>query len=233
MRDAIANLQSLYRRRGRVFCDGPSEPSDVSRRTGGRDPQRQSSAGREAPSCRATADSRASEQDNSFAAPSRHRGSRYVPRESVDHRASSPIAVLGAGILTPNPSELQAEVGRLQKRLHDLCDCTEQERQERLSLEAWVQRIRLYRSDDRSELRSTNWRTSESVKPFATTWLTFVASMRHYRTRLRNWLGPKTISWRFLSVAVVFARGRDLVMTVRTETADIKRRYTERVDVLR
>ena len=47
--------------------------------------------------------------------------------------------------------ELQAEVGRLQQRLHDLCDRTEQERQERISLEAWVQRIRLYRSDDRSE----------------------------------------------------------------------------------
>ena len=54
MRNAIANLQSLYQRHGRVFSDGPSEPSDVSRRTGGRDPQRQSSAGCEAPSCRAT-----------------------------------------------------------------------------------------------------------------------------------------------------------------------------------
>ena len=76
MRDAIANLQSLYQRHGRVFSDGPSDPSDVSRRTGGRDPQRQSLAGREAHCRRATADSRASEQDNSFAAPSRHGGSR-------------------------------------------------------------------------------------------------------------------------------------------------------------
>ena len=39
----------------------------------------------------------------------------------------------------------------VQQRVHDLCDRTEQERQERLSLEAWVQRVRLYRSDDRSE----------------------------------------------------------------------------------
>ena len=62
------------------------------------------------------------------------------------------MAVVGAGILTPNRlSELQAEVGRLQQRLHDLCDRTEQERQERLSLEAWVTRIRLYRSEERSE----------------------------------------------------------------------------------
>ena len=53
MRDAIANLQALYQRHERVFSDGPSKALDVSRRTGGRDPQRQSSAGREAPTCRA------------------------------------------------------------------------------------------------------------------------------------------------------------------------------------
>ena len=62
------------------------------------------------------------------------------------------MAVVGTGISTPNRLlELQAEVVCLQQRLHDLCDRTEQERQERLSLEAWVQLIRLYRSDDRSE----------------------------------------------------------------------------------
>ena len=66
------------------------------------------------------------------------------------------MAVVGAGISTTNLSELQTEVGRLQQRVHDLCDRSEQERQERLSLEAWVQRIRLYRLDtDRSSL-STN-----------------------------------------------------------------------------
>uniref|UniRef100_M4BQM3 RxLR effector candidate protein n=1 Tax=Hyaloperonospora arabidopsidis (strain Emoy2) TaxID=559515 RepID=M4BQM3_HYAAE len=151
MRDAIANLQSLYQRHVRVFFYGTSEPSDVSRRTGGRDPQLQSSAGREAPSCRATADSRAGEQDNSFAAPSRHSDSRYAPRESFEHRANPPMAVVGAGIPTSNLSELQAEVSRLQQRVQDLCDRSEQERQKRLSLEAWVQRIRLYRLTDRSE----------------------------------------------------------------------------------
>ena len=48
--------------------------------------------------------------------------------------------------------DLHAEVGRFQQRVHDLCDRTETKRQERLSLEARVQRIRFYRSDDRSEL---------------------------------------------------------------------------------
>uniref|UniRef100_M4BPP4 RxLR effector candidate protein n=1 Tax=Hyaloperonospora arabidopsidis (strain Emoy2) TaxID=559515 RepID=M4BPP4_HYAAE len=47
---------------------------------------------------------------------------------------------------------LQADVARPQQRVHDLYDRTEQERQKRLSLETWVQCIRLYRSDDRSEL---------------------------------------------------------------------------------
>uniref|UniRef100_M4BMU1 RxLR effector candidate protein n=1 Tax=Hyaloperonospora arabidopsidis (strain Emoy2) TaxID=559515 RepID=M4BMU1_HYAAE len=88
-------------------------------------------------SYRATADSRASEQDNSFAVPSRCDGSRFAPRESADHHASPTMA-------------LPAEIGCLQQRSHDLCDRTEQERQERLSLEAWVQR-HLFRSDSRSE----------------------------------------------------------------------------------
>ena len=51
------------------------------------------------------------------------------------------------GISTPSLSELPAEVGRLQQRVHDLCNHSDQERQERLSLEAWVERIRLYRSE--------------------------------------------------------------------------------------
>ena len=97
MREAIANLQSIYKHRGRVFSDGPYESSDVSRHTGERDPQRRSSAGYEVPSCHATADSRASEQGNSLSAPSRHGGSRYAPRESVDHRASQPTAVVEVG----------------------------------------------------------------------------------------------------------------------------------------
>uniref|UniRef100_M4BUF7 Uncharacterized protein n=1 Tax=Hyaloperonospora arabidopsidis (strain Emoy2) TaxID=559515 RepID=M4BUF7_HYAAE len=49
------------------------------------------------------------------------------------------------------------------------------------------------RTTDRSSC-STNWRMSGGVKPFETKWLIFVASMRHYRARLRNWLGSKRIS---------------------------------------
>ena len=75
MRDAIDVLQSIDMRQGRMFSDGPSEPSGGSRHTDGRGPQRQQSAGNEVPSCHAKVDNLASEQDNSFAAPSHHGGS--------------------------------------------------------------------------------------------------------------------------------------------------------------
>uniref|UniRef100_M4B667 RxLR effector candidate protein n=1 Tax=Hyaloperonospora arabidopsidis (strain Emoy2) TaxID=559515 RepID=M4B667_HYAAE len=186
MRDAIANLQSLYQRHGRVFFDGPSEPSDASRRTSGRDPQCQSSAGRrEAPSCRATADSRASERDNSLDAPSCHGGSRYSLREGVDHHANPPMAVVGAGISTPNPLECRR---RLVVSSNDYTICVIAPNKRGRSDSLWRRGCNastfIDRTTDRS-LRSTNWRTSGSVKPFATKWLTFVSSMRHYRARLR------------------------------------------------
>ena len=41
MRDEISNLQFVYKRLGRVYYDGPEDPSDVSRRTARREPQRQ------------------------------------------------------------------------------------------------------------------------------------------------------------------------------------------------
>ena len=113
---------------------------------------------------------------------------------------------------------------RLHQRVHDLCDRSEQERQERLywrrgcNASAFIDR-----KTDRSS-RSTNWRMSGRIKSFTTTWLTFVTRMLCYRARLRRWLGTKIISWRFLNVAAVFSRGRDLVVMVRAVTTDIKRR---------
>uniref|UniRef100_A0AAV1V1T7 Uncharacterized protein n=1 Tax=Peronospora matthiolae TaxID=2874970 RepID=A0AAV1V1T7_9STRA len=54
MLNAITNLRSIYQLQERVFSYVLTESSDVSRRTGVRDP----------PSCLATVDDRASEQDN-------------------------------------------------------------------------------------------------------------------------------------------------------------------------
>ena len=152
MRDAIANLLSLYKRHGRVFSDGPSCSSDGSRHTDERDPPHRGSAGSEAPSCHVTADTRASERDSSFAAPLRHGGSKYAPRESVDHRASPPAAVVEEGRLGPTRlSGLESEVAQHDRDLRDLSDRLDHERDVRRSLEQKVLRLRIDRSDDRSE----------------------------------------------------------------------------------
>ena len=46
---------------------------------------------------------------------------------------------------------LEADLDRCHDRMRGLADRVEQERQERLSLDDWMQRIRLQRSDDRAE----------------------------------------------------------------------------------
>ena len=153
MRDAIAILQSVYKRAKRVFSDGPQEPSDEPRRTERRGPQRPSSLGSEAPSYRTMTDSRASERDNSFAAPSRHGGSRYAPSESVDHRGSPPTVVVEEE--KPSPSllaDLRAEVSSHSDELAALREDVKHERERRYALQATVARHRNDRSDDRSDI---------------------------------------------------------------------------------
>ena len=112
MRDAIANLQSLYQRHGRVFSDGPSKTSDVSCRTGGRNLQHQSSAENEAPAV----------VRQRIAAPA-NKLIRSLPlhvtvvQDTLHVKALTTVQIhqclwLG-GISTPNPLELQAGIGRL------------------------------------------------------------------------------------------------------------------------
>ena len=102
MCDAIANLQSLYHRHERGFPMALLShqmclviPVDktlhVNHQLGARPP--------------AVVDG-ASEQDNSFAAPSRHGSSRYAPLERVDHRANPPTAVVGARISNESRSDV-------------------------------------------------------------------------------------------------------------------------------
>ena len=140
----------------------------------------------------------ASDQDNSFAAPSRHGSSRYAPLERVDHRVNPPTAVVGARISTPTGCWSCRRRLVVSSNAYTICVIAPNKRGRSVSL--WRRGCNAFafidRTTDRSS-RSTNWRTSRSVKPFATNWLTFVASMRRYRARLRNWLGTKRISRRF------------------------------------
>ncbi|CAI5743612.1 unnamed protein product [Peronospora destructor] len=100
----------------------------------------------------ATADSRASERGNSFAASSHHGGSRYAPRGNIDHRASPPAAVVEEGKLAlARLPELESEVAQHDRVLHEFGDELDHERGVRRSLEKTVQRFRINRSDDRSE----------------------------------------------------------------------------------
>uniref|UniRef100_M4BQA6 RxLR effector candidate protein n=1 Tax=Hyaloperonospora arabidopsidis (strain Emoy2) TaxID=559515 RepID=M4BQA6_HYAAE len=145
------------------FTFNPSDPSDEYRRTDGQDSQHQSSAGTEAPNCRAMVDSRASERESSFAAPSRLGGSRYAPRESVDRRASPPAAVVEVGRSFPTRiSEVESDADRLGRNLRKLRNWYDQERQVRLALEASVQRYRLHQSDDRSTFACSQLKNKRS-----------------------------------------------------------------------
>ena len=152
MRDAIDTLQSLYKRQGRVFSDGPSNPLGGSRHTDEQDPQRQRSAGNEVPSCHVKADNRASEQDNLFADPSHHGGCEYVPQGNVDHRENPPKAVEKERKLIPTyVSEIESKVEKFDRNLHELGERIDHERDRRHLLEQIVQAHRIEWLKDRSK----------------------------------------------------------------------------------
>ena len=116
MRIETDNLQSIDKRQGRVFSDGPSELSDKSRRTDERGPQRQRSAGYEVPSCLVKADNRASEQGNLFADPSHHGDYEYVPQGNADHRENLPKVVEEEEKLVPTSVlKLNPKLEKLEK----------------------------------------------------------------------------------------------------------------------
>ena len=87
-----------------------------------------------------------------------------------------------------------------------------------------MQRVRLYRSDDRSEFAFYQLENERARQDFRDE----VADIRHQHVALQSQIEKlaryEKISWRFLNVAVGYARGRDLVVMVRAETTDINRR---------
>lgn len=114
------------------------------RRTARRGPQHLPQVGSEAPSCHAKAGTLASERGCSFATPSRHGGSKYVLRESVDHRANPPKDAVVEG--KPIPSDLmdlRSELAHHARVLVELREDAEYERNGRHTLASTVQRIAL------------------------------------------------------------------------------------------
>ena len=152
MRDAADVLQAIYKRQGRVFADGPSDPSDGSRHIDERDPQRQQAAENEVPSCHVRADNRAIERGSSYDDPSRHGGYEYVPQESVDHRESPPKAVEEGEIcVLTYVSELRSKLEELEDYHHGFGDDVNHERGRRHTLEQTVQNHYVERLEDRSK----------------------------------------------------------------------------------
>ena len=93
------------------------------------------------------------------------------------------MAVVVAGISTPNRLlELEAEAGRLERRVHDLRDLVKQARQERLYLEASVQRYCLHQSDDRSEFAFYQLENERARQVFRDE----VADVRHQNAALQS-----------------------------------------------
>uniref|UniRef100_M4B664 RxLR effector candidate protein n=1 Tax=Hyaloperonospora arabidopsidis (strain Emoy2) TaxID=559515 RepID=M4B664_HYAAE len=83
----VANLQSLYKRAGRSFPDGPSSASDAPCRTAQRGPKNQAAVESEIPNYLPRVDTRATGRGNSSGVPSLRGGSTSTPRGSVGHRA--------------------------------------------------------------------------------------------------------------------------------------------------
>ena len=91
MYEGKANLQSLYKRAGRSFSDGPSSASDVLCHTARQGLTHPPSVASEASNYPPRANSRATGRGNSSDVLLHRSGSTGVPRGSVDHRKYQPM----------------------------------------------------------------------------------------------------------------------------------------------
>ena len=87
MYEGIANLQSLYKRAGRSFLDGPSSASDTPCHTARQGPTHPPSVKTKTSKYLPRVDTRATGRGNSSDVSSHRGGSTGVPRGSVGYRA--------------------------------------------------------------------------------------------------------------------------------------------------
>ncbi|CAI5713064.1 unnamed protein product [Hyaloperonospora brassicae] len=154
MRDAIANLQSVYKRLGRVFTDGPQDSSDGSRHTGGRDLQHPSTAESGAPSCSKRVDTPATGRGSSSLILNRHGDSRYAPLESVDHREHPPKDVVEEERPPPEPQAHHLDPYEMDRAIDELRDDLKHERDRRYALTDTVRKNRKGHEADRARDRA-------------------------------------------------------------------------------
>uniref|UniRef100_M4BBM2 RxLR effector candidate protein n=1 Tax=Hyaloperonospora arabidopsidis (strain Emoy2) TaxID=559515 RepID=M4BBM2_HYAAE len=148
----IANLQSLYKRAGRSFSDGPSSASDVPCHTTRRGPTNPPSVVSEVRNYPPRVDSRATGRDNSSDVLSHHSGSTFVPRESVDHREYQPMYEVDEG--THPPMDSRGPSDAVSQPDHVTCDLREDldhERVRHLDLLGNMKRLSSYREKEKAK----------------------------------------------------------------------------------
>ena len=139
-----------------MFTYGPSDLSDESRHTGGRDLQLQPSAGIEVPSCHTMVDTHASGQGNLSAHRYSRGGSRYAPRETVYHRENSPVYSVVVERQGPDQLPgLQETLYNHERYLAQLREDVDYEYDRRHDLMSTVRRLRTDREKDRSDFAFT------------------------------------------------------------------------------
>uniref|UniRef100_M4B397 RxLR effector candidate protein n=1 Tax=Hyaloperonospora arabidopsidis (strain Emoy2) TaxID=559515 RepID=M4B397_HYAAE len=151
--EEIANLQSLYKRAGRSFPDGPSSASDAPCRTARQGPKHQLAVESEAPNYLPRVDTHATGRGKSSDVPSHRGGSTIVPRGSVGHRAHQ--SMNEAEEKTGSQTGLQVQtdaVSQIERVTCELREDFEHERSRRLGLVDNVTRVSLERERDRSDL---------------------------------------------------------------------------------
>uniref|UniRef100_M4B6P4 RxLR effector candidate protein n=1 Tax=Hyaloperonospora arabidopsidis (strain Emoy2) TaxID=559515 RepID=M4B6P4_HYAAE len=148
----IANLQSLYKRAGRSFPDGPSSASDAPCRTARQGPKHQPALESEAPKDLWRVDTRATGRGNSSDVPSHRGGSTSAPLGSVGHRAHQ--SMYEAEEETRSQTGLQAQsetVSQLERVTYELREDIEHERSRSLGLNDNVTLLSSERERDRSD----------------------------------------------------------------------------------
>uniref|UniRef100_M4BW02 Uncharacterized protein n=1 Tax=Hyaloperonospora arabidopsidis (strain Emoy2) TaxID=559515 RepID=M4BW02_HYAAE len=152
MYEGIANLQSLYKRSGRSFPDGPSSTSDAPCRTARQGPKHQPAVEIEAPNYLPRVDTRATGRGNSSDVPSHRGGSTSVPRGSVGHRAHQSMNEAEEETRSQTVLQVQSDtVSQIERVRCELREDIEHERSRRLGLVDHVTCLSSERERDRSD----------------------------------------------------------------------------------
>uniref|UniRef100_M4BM94 RxLR effector candidate protein n=1 Tax=Hyaloperonospora arabidopsidis (strain Emoy2) TaxID=559515 RepID=M4BM94_HYAAE len=144
-------LQSLYKRAGRSFSDGPSSALGVPCHTARQGPTHPSPIASEDPKYPPRADSRATGRGNSSDVLSHRGGSTVVLERSVDHRAYQPMDAVEEEIHLPMGTQDRSDaVSQFDRVTCELREDLEHEKGRRLDLLGNVNRLNSDREKDRA-----------------------------------------------------------------------------------